>query len=69
MRIGLKDTTKFRVMLIEKGYSQRGFSKEIGTSGAYLNQIINCRKHPSPKVARKIVEKLQLEFYDLFIIQ
>ncbi|TMN23810.1 helix-turn-helix transcriptional regulator [Lentibacillus cibarius] len=55
--------------LIEKGYSQRNFSKELGTSGAYLNQIINCRKHPSPKVAKKIAEKLRLEFYDLFIIQ
>lgn len=69
VKIKLKDTMEFRITLIEKGYSQRSFSKEVGTSGAYLNQIINCKKHPSPKVAKKIAQKLQLEFYDLFIIQ
>lgn len=68
MKISLRDSTQFRKILMEKGYSQRQFSKEIGTSEAYLNQIIAMKKHPSPDVAKKITNKIQLEFYDLFII-
>ncbi|MBB6447040.1 helix-turn-helix domain-containing protein [Bacillus benzoevorans] len=69
MKISLKDPVQFRIILMEKGYSQRQFSKEISTSEAYLNQIINLKKHPSPDVAKKITEKLQMEFNGLFIIE
>ena len=69
MKITLKNPVQFRTMLMERGYSQRQFSKEIGASEAYLNQIINQRKHPSPDIANRITKQLQLEFYDLFIIQ
>lgn len=69
MKISLKDPIQFRIILMEKGYSQRQFSKEIDTSEAYLNQIINMKKHPSPDVAKKITEKLQMEFYSLFLIK
>ena len=69
MKITLKSPVQFRTILMEKGYSQRQFSKEIGTSEAYLNQIINRRKHPSPDIANRITKRLQLEFYDLFVIQ
>lgn len=37
--------------LIEKGYSQRAFSKSLGMSENYLNQIMNDKKNPSPAVA------------------
>lgn len=69
MKILLKDPFQFRKILMEKGYSQRQFSKEIGTSEAYLNQIINLKKHPSPDVAKKVTNELQMGFYDLFIIE
>lgn len=42
--------------------------KQIGTSEAYLNQIINMKKHPSPSVAKKVTDQLQMEFSDLFIV-
>lgn len=69
MKISLKDSFQFSKILMEKGYSQRQFAKEAGTSEAYLNQVINAKKHPSPNVANRITKQLQLEFYDLFAIQ
>lgn len=69
MKVSLRDSVQFRKLLIEKGYSQRQFSKEIGVSETYLNQIINMKRHPSPDISKKITEKLQMDFYDLFIIK
>lgn len=54
--------------LIEKGYSQRAFSKNLGMSENYLNQIINEKKNPSPAVAKKILSELKLNFDGLFEI-
>lgn len=54
--------------LIEKGYSQRAFSKSLGMSENYLNQIMNDKKNPSPSVAKKIVSVLKLNFHDVFKI-
>jgi DNA-binding XRE family transcriptional regulator len=69
MKILLKNSRQFQIMLIERGFSQRKFSKSIGTSETYLNQIINNKKSPSPAVAKKIVEQLGVEFQDIFTIQ
>lgn len=69
VKVFLKDPVQFRKILIEKGYSQRKFAREIDTSEAYFNQIINNKKHASPVVARKISNGLEMEFKDLFIIK
>jgi transcriptional regulator with XRE-family HTH domain len=69
MKIFLKDSRQFQIMLIERGFSQRQFSKNIGTSETYLSQIINNKKSPSPTIAKKIVDQLGVEFQDIFTIQ
>lgn len=68
MKINVKDSNKLRTMLIEQGYSQRKFSRKIGMSENYFNQIINQRKNPSPAVAKKIATALGINFNDVFII-
>lgn len=57
MKIVLKDAEQFRITLIEKGFSQRQFSKNIGMSEAYLHQIIHQKKNPSPAIAKKITDQ------------
>lgn len=69
MKINVKDSDKLRAMLIEKGYSQRKFSRLIGMSENYFNQIINHKKNPSPAVAKKITNQLGVEFYEVFFIK
>ncbi|WP_191126184.1 helix-turn-helix transcriptional regulator [Cerasibacillus terrae] len=66
MKIKLKNKKRFQMILIEKGYTQRAFSKNIGMSENYVNQIINYKKHPSPAVAMKIASVLELDFNDVF---
>ncbi|WP_336824563.1 helix-turn-helix transcriptional regulator [Sporosarcina sp. USHLN248] len=69
MKIIVKDSDKLRAMLIEKGFSQRGFSRHTGLSENYFNQIVNHKKNPSPAVAKKISQQLGLEFQDIFQIE
>lgn len=69
MKIIVKDSDELRAILIEKGYSQREFSRLTGLSENYFNQIINHKKNPSPAVAKKISHQLGLEFHDVFLIK
>ena len=68
MKIKLKDTNKFKKILLIKGYSQRGFGRELGISEPYANQIANGTRNPGPKIANRIIELLSCEFDDIFFI-
>lgn len=59
---------KLQSALIEKGYTQRAFSRKIDLSESYLNQIINSKKRPSPAVANKIISELGIQFNEVFKI-
>lgn len=69
MNIKLKDIQAFNKMLIVSGYSQRSFAQKISISGPYMNQIANGERCPSPKVAKKICDGLNVGFDDIFFIQ
>jgi DNA-binding XRE family transcriptional regulator len=69
MKINLKDSNEFKMMIARKGYSQRTFAENIDMSYVYLNQIINNQLNPSGKAAKKIADALSLEFDDIFFIK
>lgn len=69
MKITVKDPNVLRMILIQKGYSQRNFSKSVGVSENYFNQIVNEKKNPSPVIAKRIADKLELTFNDIFLIE
>ncbi len=68
MKVNLKDPYTFKKILIIKGYSQRKLAKAIDLSTPYLNQIVNGERNPSAEVAKKIVDKLEMKFEDIFFI-
>ncbi|MCM3455414.1 helix-turn-helix transcriptional regulator [Heyndrickxia oleronia] len=68
MKIILKDSHSFQKMLLLKGHSQRSFAKKLELSSPYVNQIISKKRNPSPKVAKKIAEILEVEIEDIFFI-
>lgn len=68
MKIILKDHHELKKLLLQKGYSQRSFAEAIEISPPYFNQIINGERHPSGKVAKKIVDVLKMDFDDIFFI-
>jgi len=62
----IKDTVKTRVMIGEKGKRISQFANEIGISQAYLSQILNGKRNPSPLVASKISKGLNMEINNIF---
>ena len=69
MRIILKDCEKFLRLILIKGYSQRSFSRKLGYSEPYINQIIKRERNPSGQTAKRISELLEMEFDDIFKIE
>nr|WP_276519626.1 helix-turn-helix transcriptional regulator [Bacillus infantis] len=51
------------------GYSLRSLAVKLGVSSPYLSQIINEKRNPSAKVAKKITEHFDKEFHDFFYIE
>lgn len=68
MRVALKDKSEIRLLIAMKGFSLRGFSKEIGISQGYLSQILKGSKNPSPVIAFKVARGLEKEVSEIFFI-
>ncbi|EMN8616840.1 helix-turn-helix transcriptional regulator [Staphylococcus aureus] len=62
----LANTRKFKEAMFLKGFNLSDLSRETGVGISYLSQIINGKKIPSPKLAKKMAEVLQVEVNKLF---
>lgn len=62
----LANTRKFKKAMFLKGFNLSDLSRETGVGISYLSQIINGKKIPSPKLAKKMAEVLQVEVNELF---
>ncbi|MCM3104743.1 helix-turn-helix transcriptional regulator [Staphylococcus caprae] len=62
----LANTSKFKEAMFIKGFNLSDLSRETGVGISYLSQIINGKKIPSPKLAKKMAEVLQVEVNELF---
>ncbi|HDD7007801.1 TPA: helix-turn-helix transcriptional regulator [Staphylococcus aureus] len=62
----LANTRKFKEAMFSKGFNLSDLSRETGVGISYLSQIINGKKIPSPKLAKKMAEVLQVEVNELF---
>lgn len=62
----LANTIKFKEAMFLKGFNLSDLSRETGVGISYLSQIINGKKIPSPKLAKKMAEVLQVEVNELF---
>lgn len=62
----LVNTNKSKEAMFIKGFNLSDLSRETGVGISYLSQIINGKKIPSPKLAKKMAEVLQVEVNELF---
>ncbi|CXE14151.1 TPA: helix-turn-helix transcriptional regulator [Staphylococcus aureus] len=62
----LANARKFKEAMFLKGFNLSDLSRETGVGISYLSQIINGKKIPSPKLAKKMAEVLQVEVNELF---
>ncbi|MDR5650022.1 MULTISPECIES: helix-turn-helix domain-containing protein [Staphylococcus] len=57
---------ELRYLIAKRGHSLRSFSKSSGISLSYLSAIVNNKATPSPKMAKRISERLDIEIEELF---
>lgn len=64
MIVSKKQEIQFEIF--KKGLTNQEFAKIVGITPNMLSLIINGRKSPGPKTAKKIVEFLEVDFGELF---
>lgn len=68
MKIVVKDKLFLKEKIVKAGYSLRGFGRKINISSGYIIQICNGDRNPSPDVAKRMTDELQVEFDSIFFI-
>lgn len=56
----------FKKAMFLKGFNLSDLSNKAEVSATYLSQIVNGKKVPSPKLAKKIADALEVEVEDIF---
>lgn len=54
--------------LIRKGFSKRALAKAAQIGEVTAIQVCNGNRNPSPPIAKRIVDALEVEFDDIFEI-
>lgn len=60
------DNQKAKKLMFIKGFNVTSFAEEVGVGVSYLSQILNGKKTPRPKLAKKIAETLEVEIEEVF---
>lgn len=61
------DNQKAKKLMFIKGFNVSSLADEVGVGISYISQILNGKRSPSPKLAKKIAETLEVEIEELFI--
>lgn len=69
MKIVVKDVALLNELLLKKGFTQRSIGREINISPGYSNQIFSGKRNPGAKIARSIIDTLNVEFDEIFFIE
>ncbi|MFW0762009.1 helix-turn-helix domain-containing protein [Staphylococcus cohnii] len=65
MIVTINETLIKKVMFIN-GFNLSDLAHETGVGVSYLSQIVNGKKIPSPKLAKKTADVLQVDVEELF---
>lgn len=68
LKAKLKNVDEFNSMIFEKGHSKRSFAHAAKIGEATMVQISNGDRFAGPRVAKKIVDALDVPFESVFEI-
>ncbi len=69
MKIRIKDIVEFNELIIRRGLTKNALGKKAGISSPMIVQISNGIRNPSPPIAKKICNVLEIKFDDIFTIE
>lgn len=56
----------FKIALFKKGLSISNFAKKLEVNTSYVNLIVNGKRKPSPELAKKMAQVLNVDITDIF---
>lgn len=62
-------TDDLRVLMMRKGLTKRLLAKSAGIGHTTTIQVCNGTRNPSPPIAKKIIDVLEVEFDEIFTIE
>lgn len=68
-KLKVKDAGSLQSSIAIKGYNLVLFSKEVGVTSPYLSMILRGKRNPSPILAKKIADKLDMQVSEIFFIE
>jgi len=69
MKVRLISLEHLNELVLRAGYSRRAFANSIGISESTMTMLINGNRNPSPKIAKKISDKLEIKFDEVFYVE
>lgn len=66
--IKIKDPKEFKILMIKKGFTQRGLARAAEISDTTVCHLLSDKRGCSPEIAAKIYTALGVEFDDIFFI-
>ncbi len=66
--IQVKDLELLLELIVKKGFSYRQLAKEVGCSQTTICLILKGERNPSPSIAKKIAQALEVSFEHIFFI-
>ena len=66
MKIILKDTETIRKEILQRGMNMREFAERVEITRHYWSNIMNSKRFPSAKVAKRIADELGKPIQEVF---
>lgn len=58
-----------KATMFKKGLDLNSLSRKLEVGASYLSLILNGKRNPSPKLAKRIADTLGVEIEDIFTIE
>lgn len=68
LRIIIQDK-KVRKLMLHDGLNISALAELVGVGVSYMSQVLNGKRNPSPKLAKRIADALDVEITDIFTIE
>lgn len=63
------ESKEVKKLMLQNGLNVSALAEQVEVGISYMSQVINGKRNPSPKLAKRIAETLGVEITDIFTIE
>lgn len=65
----IMQSNEVRQAMLREGYNISALAEQVKVGVSYMSQILNGKRNPSPKLAKRIADTLGVEIEEIFTIE